>query len=385
MTDSEDNVVVMRVSDATAEEVSRAFTDDECPLAVHRCEAISELVKILAHEQIGLVAVDIDPVPEAMMVELTPVVRRFAGTCFVILSSQWNERLVLDAMAIGARHFMRKSSIRSELVEVVQRLSLTSQTGTQVDGTVVTVLSAGGGCGATTLAVNLANELRFESKPVLLIDMDLAYGAIATYLNIKGRYGLTDVVSNGNIVDGDLIASSTVPYADGLNVLMSPASVDFSAPRDINYDKMSDVLNACRQKYAFTIVDAPRVSPAVAATLAAASNATLAVLQMSVKDIRVVRNMRDSLLNYGIPPGNISLVINRYRKKGSAVTLAEIERAVNSDNIQLVRNDFRHAARSVDMGEPLAKAAPMSALRKDIKNLIVEMNLKPKVGSKGIS
>jgi len=377
MTKSEDNIVVITANDATAEEVSQALSSNKL-LALDRCEKITDLARFLERQSTGaVVVVDIDPMPAAMLVELTPVVARFHDTCFVILSSEWDERLVLDAMAIGARHFMRKSSIQGELAQVIQRLSSASGAAPWVHGKVVTVLSAGGGCGATTLAVNLANELRLAAnKPVLLIDMDVAYGAIATYLNISGQYGLANVIANGNVVDGDLITSSAVPYASGLHVLLSPASVNFSGSRDLGYDKMSGVLDVCRQIYSFTIIDAPRVSPKLAASLAAASKATFAVLQMSVKDIRVARKLRDSLLENEIPSEHISLVINRYRRKGTSVNLAEVKRALNSDNIRLVRNDFRPAARSIDLGEPLAKVAPMSSLRKDIKKLLMEIEPK---------
>ncbi|MBT3200170.1 MAG: AAA family ATPase, partial [Phycisphaerales bacterium] len=331
MVTKEENVVLVTASDATSEDVSDAFSGDDIPMTLYRCRIIPELAGFLEQNPIRIVVVDIDQMPVAMLTELSPVIRQFYNTCFVIISSTWDEQLVLDAMSIGARHFMRKSSIQSELVQVIRRLASVGETAPWVQGKVITVLSAGGGCGATTLAVNLANELRLEEKPVLLIDMDLAYGAIATYLDVEGKYGLTDVIGNGNVIDADLIASSTVPYAGGLNVLLSPASVNFSASREIHYEKMTSVLDACRQVYAYTIVDAPRVSPEVAAALASASKITLAVLQMSVKDIRVARKMRDSLLDNGIPGENISLVINRYRKKGASMNLSEMRRAVNCD------------------------------------------------------
>jgi len=363
----EDNIVVVTESDATAEEVSQTICGKELPTVLGRCEKITDLVQFLQRKPSGVVMVDIDPMPAAMLTELTPVVARFPNTCFIILSSEWDERLVLDAMEIGARHFMRKSSIQSDLPKVIQRLHAAGEVAPWVQGTVVTILSAGGGCGATTLAVNLANELRLaENKPVLLIDLDVAYGAIATYLNISGQYGLADVIANGNVVDGDLIASSTVPYSRGLHVLLSPASVNFSGSHDLDYTKMSSVLDACRQVYAYTIIDAPRVSPEVAANLAAASKATLAVLQMSVKDVRVARELRNSLLEKGIPSEHISLVINRYRKKGTSVSLAEVQRAVNSDNIKLIGNDFRPAARSIDLGEPLAKEIGRASCRERV-------------------
>ena len=351
--------------------MSQAIFSNERLIALDRCEKITDLSPFLEQNTTRVVVVDIDPMPADMLAELTPMVARFPDRCFVILSSEWDERLVLDAMGIGARHFMRKSSIQDDLAEVIQRLCSASEVSPWVQGKVVTVLSAGGGCGATTLAVNIANELRLEeNKPVLLIDLDVAYGAIATYLNVSGQYGLADVIANGNVVDGDLITSSAVAYSRKLHVLLSPASVNFSDSRDLDYDKLGSLLDACRKIYAYTIIDAPRVSPKVAATLSAVSKTTLAVLQMSVKDIRVARELRNSLLDNGIPTERISLVVNRYRKKGTAVNLGEMQRAVGSDNIWLVRNDFRPAARSIDMGEPLAKAAAMSSLRKDIKKLL---------------
>ncbi len=377
MAKSEDKIILVTSSDATAGDVSAALSNAEPSMTLERCAGIIALARSLEGQPARAVVVDVDPVPLAVLTELTPVVRQFAGTCFIIVSSEWSERLLLDAMAIGVRHFMRKTSVQVELVEAIRRLSTVREVNSLVHGKVVTVLSAGGGCGATTLAVNLANELCMTKKPVLLIDLDVAYGAIATYLNISGQYGLADVIANGNVVDGDLIASSTVPYEDGLHVLLSPASVNFSGSRVLDYEKMSSVLDVCCQVYAYTVVDAPRVSPEVAANLAASSKATLAVLQMSVKDIRIAREMRNSLIENGILSERVSLVINRYRKKGSSVSLAEMQRAVNSDNIQLIGNDFRPAARSVDLGEPLAKTAPMSSLRKDIRKLLTVLDLKP--------
>jgi len=381
----EDNIIVVTTSDAAAEDVSSALADCKPEMSLERCDGIIALARLLERKPARAVIVDIDPMPIAVLTELTPVVKRFPATCFVILSSEWNERLVLDSMAVGARHFMRKTSVQAELADVVQRLSTATEVAPWVQGQVISVFSAGGGCGATTLAVNLANELCLTEKPVLLVDLDIAYGAVATYLNISGQYGLADVIANGNVVDGDLIASSTVPYDDDLHVLLSPASVDFSGSRFLDYGKLSSVLDACRQVYAFTIVDAPRVSPDVAANLAAASKTTLTVMQMSVKDIRVARDLRNSLLDNGIPSEHISLVVNRYRKKGSSVSLSEMQRAVNSENVRLIGNDFRPAARSVDLGEPLSKAAPMSSLRKDIKKLLTEMDLKSVESSQGRS
>ena len=71
-------------------------------------------------------------------------------------------------------------------------------------GSAVTILSAGGGCGATTLAVNLAAELGAidpSSDPPLVVDLDYHYGAVSTYLAVQGDYGVLDLLNR--TVSGD--------------------------------------------------------------------------------------------------------------------------------------------------------------------------------------
>ncbi len=63
-------------------------------------------------------------------------------------------------MQAGARHFLRKSAIQTELDPVLEHLlSHGPQESTRL-GVVLSVFSCSGGCGATTVAINLANELR---------------------------------------------------------------------------------------------------------------------------------------------------------------------------------------------------------------------------------
>ena len=66
-------------------------------------------------------------------------------------------------------------------------------------GKVVTVSSVKGGVGKTTLTANLAGIYFLLKKKVLIIDLDLYAGGIATILNVdynKDIYMLVDSISN---------------------------------------------------------------------------------------------------------------------------------------------------------------------------------------------
>ena len=349
-------------------------TNGEIPL-VGVCTDLLDLVTHLQKERTAAVLVDIDPQPDEILKELHQVVERFRDIRFVVLAETFRNELLFESMEMGVRYFLLKESIATDLAGILQRLIGAGPLPSSWGGLVTTTLSAGGGCGSTTVAVNLANELGLvTSKPSLLVDMDSAYGTVATYLGLDGRYGIADVLIRNNSIDPALISSSALSYSDGLHVLISPASVDLTMPRPLQYENLPGALEACRQVYGHTIIDAPRVSIDVAAALAKASAITLIVFQLQVKDIRLVRAIVSALEQHGVPTETILPLANRYRKRNPMISLAEGREALGGMAIEYISNDYRSALRGVNYGQPLAQAAPRSSLRKDLRRLAVRIS-----------
>jgi len=338
------------------------------------CPDLSDLVAHLQKERTAAVLVDIDPQSAEILKELRQVVERFRDIRFVVLAETLENELLFESMEMGVRYFLLKESVATDLTGVLQRLITAGPLPTSWGGLVTTTLSAGGGCGCTTVAVNLASELGIiTSKPSLLVDLDSAYGTVATYLGLDGRYGIADVLTRNNSIDPALISSSVLNYSDGMEVLISPASVDLSRPRPLQYENLPEAMEACKQVYGHTIIDAPRVSMDVAAALAGASAVTLIVFQLQVKDIRLVRAMISALEQRGVPPEAIVPLVNRYRKRNPMISLAEGREALGGMEIEYLSNDYRSALKGVNYGQPLAQAAPRSILRKDLHRLAVRI------------
>ncbi|MCE5325962.1 MAG: hypothetical protein LLG01_06060 [Planctomycetaceae bacterium] len=366
-----ENVIILTRHDAIANAVSGAFNGQGHSIVFTRCQGPEEISRRLAAGRPAAVVVDIDAEHQALLSDLAALTGRFTDSCFVVVSSAWSEQLMLDSMAAGARHFLRKEHIAAELQGVLERLLPRVGKSSVAEGSVLTVLSTAGGCGATTVAVNLAYELHLAGKgPVLLVDMDVAYGGVGTCLNVSGEYGLASAMAPGKKVDRDLVRSSARAYVDGLHVLLSPATVDLAAPAPVDFGCTGAAMTACRWAYPLTVVDAPRVGAAVAAELALSSKAVLIVMQMRVKDVRMAHDLRAALLGRGVDPARIVPVVNRHRTKGASVKMDEVRRVMETDEVVMLANDFRRAARSFDLGEPLAKAAPLSPLRKDLRRLM---------------
>src|SRR4051812_6241157 len=184
MSVSRRTIVLMSDQPATASAVNAALevNGGSAPTADDLCQDVRDLAVRL--EQTGgahAALVDIDGRPNQILAALEPVVRRFPETRFIVLANSMESELMLEAMQMGARHFMAKQSIPATLAGVLDRLCSNGggRGASERDGNILSVLSAGGGCGATTIAVNLAAELQLAgSTSNLLIDLDYSYGAV---------------------------------------------------------------------------------------------------------------------------------------------------------------------------------------------------------------
>jgi pilus assembly protein CpaE len=334
------------------------------------CRGLPDLIAQLENEPAPAVLVDIDREPKRILKEIDPVIGRFSATRFVILSKDMRSDLVIDAMQAGARHFLLKGSIPSELASVLDRLvALNGTSKHEGHGTAVTVLSASGGSGATTIAVNLAGELQLlSSEPSLVVDLDPAYGAVAAYLGLRGQYGIADVLSSAARIDRELIATTTVVHAQDIHVLLSPATTSFASPAALHLEHLEAAMRACKSAYKHTVVDAPRIPLDAAAALAHASELTFIVLQLTVKDVRVAREMLNQLSVRGVAADRIVPIANRYWKRSHMLTLEEAQRALGVAPLPIT-NDFKSAVNAVNFGQLLAQAAKRSPLRDDLRKL----------------
>ena len=170
-------------------------------------------------------------------------------------------------------------------------------------------------------------------------------------------------------IDPQLIDSTALEYSEGLRALISPAASRFSEAGPFGLEHLGSVVEACRTAFAYTVIDAPRISMDVAGGLVAAGTVTLIVFQLSVKDIRIAREMLAALSERGVASDAIVLVANRFRKRHSQITIKEAQSALGDRSIESVCNDYQNASRCINYGQLISEAAPRSSLRRDLRRL----------------
>jgi Flp pilus assembly CpaE family ATPase len=198
--------------------------------------------------------------------------------------------------------------------------------------------------------------------------MDSCYGAVSSYLGITGGYSIDDVLKQ-NKIDSQLIATSATKYKDNFDVLVSATGASHNGSD--RYLHIADALEACKGAYKYTIIDAPRLPDKTMRLLVNASKAILLVFQANVKDIKIAKTMLSALEELHVSPDKIFPLVNRYDKWwGPLVPLEEVKKAVGTERLYTVRNNFKKVVNCVNRGEPLSELAPRSGIRKDFQKLV---------------
>jgi len=120
-------------------------------------------------------------------------------------------------------------------------------------GKIITISSVKGGVGKTTLTLNLAGIYYLMKKKVLVIDLDLYAGGIATCLNVNNKkdiYMLVDSLSNNKSVS---LKDYVSVYNNGIDILASPKD-----PRDVSKIEskyINKIFDMAKSEYDIILVD----------------------------------------------------------------------------------------------------------------------------------
>ena len=149
---------------------------------------------------------------------------------------------------------------------------------------ILAVVNQKGGCGKTTVAINLAAALAKKGKQVLLVDMDpQAHSTISTVANPeKYEKSLYDVLMNKNERVEDIIVRSNIPGLDMAITKISMAKLEPSLSGEFDaHFRLKDALEQIRGKYQFVFIDTPPTLGLITLNALVAANFILIPIQSS--------------------------------------------------------------------------------------------------------
>ena len=130
---------------------------------------------------------------------------------------------IVASMRNGASEYVDRSAGYEVLLEALTRFnsSRTRAAGGSGKARVFTFLSAKGGSGCTTAAVNTALALQQSHGDVVLLDF-APIGHAALHLNLRPQFGVADALQNLHRLDVSLLDGLMTTTKEGLHLLAGP-------------------------------------------------------------------------------------------------------------------------------------------------------------------
>ena len=190
---------------------------------------------------------------------------------------------------------------------------------------IITILSPKGGAGKTTAATNLAVGLaKVHPKDVVLVDLDLQFGDVASNLRLSPTATMIDVVRRWPCDSAQLKLALT-PHHTGLYALcapLNPAEAD-----EIVADHVGGILRALHRSFKYVVVDTdPGLSERVLSALDVSTDMVM-ICSTEVPSIRGLKKALEALDVIGLTGPRRLLLLNRSDAK-VGVDIDALERTV---------------------------------------------------------
>lgn len=160
------------------------------------------------------------------------------------------------ALLIRAGRVRPEMSARGTSAELIAFFSPKGGVGTTTLAVNVAVLLAGGGSGTAGSGggAGAAAASPLPTSRVLLIDLDLQFGQVATHLNVTPRYDIAGLASDEQaLADPDLARSYLTAHDSGLAILAAPARPE--ADFRVTLDELQRIVEVLRPGFDHIIVD----------------------------------------------------------------------------------------------------------------------------------
>ncbi|MDQ3327132.1 MAG: response regulator [Chloroflexota bacterium] len=241
------------------------------------------------------------------------------NTGIVMMSVESGADVMRPALLSGARDFLQKPFGSTELYAALQRLPSSARAETDQTvldavrpegGEIVAVHSPKGGCGVTSLAINLAVAKRQETQGrVALVDLSLAYGDVGLMMDLASSTNIYDLSQRVDELDAGLLADVMVTHTSGVKVLLAPAQPQQAEA--VGSAQVRRILTELSSAFDYVFVD---TSHDLSETVLVALDMARTVVLVSTQEVPAVRDVKlftevAKLLEY--PEHKLQLVLNR--------------------------------------------------------------------------
>lgn len=297
-------------------------------------------------------------------------VRSMTQARVLVVGPASDAQLILQVMREGAHQYLDRNQLVLELTSALQRLAADGAPRAR-RGHMISVLGPSGGCGSSTLAVNVATVLAKVHGQCGLFDLKLESGDLATLLDLDPAHSLADFCSNVSRMDMRMFDQCLANHPSGVRLLAAPDSIDDAT--QVTPQSVRKALSMARDVFSYVVVDMDHTYGDVQAQSLFQSNVILLVMRLEFAALRHVRRTLSYLKKLGITTDRVCLVVNRFRKS-KELRISQVEDALGIRVKHTIPDDPRTVARANNKGVPFVLDRPSAAVSRSLVDVSSSVN-----------
>ena len=303
--------------------------------------------------------------------------------------TQMNDKVI--GFEVGANDYLTKPTHPSELQARVKALLARasekrgdSPSGrNNGNGFVIGVISARGGLGATTVALNVAAGLHARTKSEVVVAETLTgRGALALELGLTASHGLADLLSQSRVTDitRDRIRELLMHHTSGIKILLAS-----DRPRDMhlvgqsaNYEAIASKLGGLAR---FTVLDLGAGLQSFTQVILPHCDEILIVLEGNPNTIITAKAVIEDLHSFGVNMTNIHPVLNNRIRSDTQLPTSQVQSKLGHEIVTTLTPAPELFVQAARLQTPAVLSQPESLTARQfskLMNFIVEREAMPR-------
>jgi len=321
-----------------------------------------QLAEVLSSETPNLCLLEISEPPEAGLALIPDLLRVDPKLPIIVVLSSNDPEQVLRCLRQGASDFLIPPFTSDQVEGALQKIARLQPARPSNSGKVYCIMPAKGGCGASTIASNLAYQMKRGDKRILLADLDPLAGTLSFLLKIKSNFSFMDVLARSQDIDADLW-KAVVTTRQGVDVLLSPEVMTegMSELKDA-----SSIVEYARGTYDLVVLDTGGVYGEWNLSQAQLADEILLVTTNELTALQAVQRALSYLDANNIARYKLRLIVNRYDRH-TGLSKDVIGTALHIDIFHIMPSDYEAIQKSLMEGKPLG---PTTSFGKSVTGLV---------------
>ncbi|MEQ4519385.1 AAA family ATPase [Pseudarthrobacter sp. B907] len=299
----------------------------------------------------------------------------------VILVGEPDPDFILLAMRAGIRDILSPGSDPAQIRVLLERAcqsfasrnrtTAVQQPDSRPRGLVIGVFSPKGGVGKTTIATNIAIGLgRVAPMGVVIVDLDLQFGDVASGLYLNPEHTVTDAVSASASQDSLVLKAFLTVHPSSIYALCAPRTP--VEADDITPQQVSRLIEQLAEQFQYVVIDTAPGLPEVGLAAMEQCTDVVWVSAMDVPSIRGLRSGLEILRRLDLLPETRHVVLNMADSK-SGLSVQDVEATIGAPvDVSIPRS--KAVAYSTNRGVPVLQDGRKDPAVKGLRQLVTRFD-----------